>query len=62
MSTEDTSRKSPGRTLCPTTSDYLFCKPERLGPLSFQHSLWSSVCSHCKERVSFYWNVFYSRR
>ena len=58
MSTEDTSRKSLGRTVSPTTSDYLFCEHERVGPLSFQHSSQLSVCPHCKERLSFYWNGF----
>lgn len=62
MSTEDTSRKSLGGTLRPTTSDYLFCGHERAGLLRFQHSLGASVCPRCKERKPFYWNVFSGRR
>lgn len=58
MSTEDTSRKSLGGTLRPTTSDYLFCGHERAGLLRFQHSLGASVCPRCKERKPFYWDVF----
>lgn len=58
MSTGVTLRKSPGASLGPTISDYLFCEYEDVGQLCCQRPLWLYVCTHCKERISFYLNVF----